>query len=206
MNKILTLLAAGLICLTTAPAFCDETNVFARMGMATNEFAVLADSQTSLNDQVLAESLEIKHWNFQLQISNNWACYSMDFLWVENGTAHELGHGEIPVNDLDPLTGKQVRGLLQDKIVLLISPVDLSTEDPWRNSAKLRVFTTTGRSFGSRFIENPFKKNREGWATYSAPALVKKSPYKVEFKLITAGTNDEFRIAFNPGLHSTLNK
>lgn len=173
--------------------------------MATNEFAVLADSQSSLNDNVLMESLENKRWNFQLQITNNWACYSLDFLWVQNGAVHELGHGEISLNDIDPLTGMQVRGLLQDKIALLISPVDLSAEDPWRNSAKLRVFTTTGRSFGSRFIENPFRKNSESWVTWSVPSLVKKSPDKYEFKLMEAGTNGEFRIAFNPGLHATFN-
>jgi len=195
----------ALFCLAASSAFCDETNLFVRMRSPTNEFAVLADYQSSLNDEALAESLQIKHWNFQLQISNNWACYSMDFFWMENGTVHELGHEEIPITDIDPQTGKQTPGMFQDKILLMVSPVDLSTEDSWRSSAKLRVFVKTSHSSdGPLFIENPFKKNKEMWFTYGDPSLVAKSPSKIEFKLMTAGTN-EFRISFNPGLHTTLN-
>ena len=199
-----TILITGLICSIVANAFCDDTNIFARMGAPTNEFAVLSDYQSSLDDEALAESLQIKHWNFQLQISNNWASYSMDFLWRENGTIHELGHGETSISDIDPQTGRQTPGMFRDKILLMISPVDSTTEDSWRNSAKLRVFVKNSRSYGSFFIENPFKKNKETWATYGDASLIAKSPSKIEFNLMTAGTNAEFRVAFNPGVHVTF--
>ncbi len=202
MNKI-TLLS-GFIGFLASPAFCDQTNFVGGMETPANEFSVRADYTNSLNDEALAESLGIKHWNFQLQITNNWACYSMDFLWTENGTVRDLGHGEIPISNIDPQTGKAVPGMFQDNILLLISPVDTSTEDPWRNSTKLRVFTKNSHGSGSLLIENPFKKNKQMLATFGEPALVAKSSSKIEFKLMTADTN-EFRISFNLGLHTTFN-
>ena len=211
MNKLLFLLAAFFSVLAIS-ASGDETNLFVRMKTPTNEFAVVAEPVVqSVNNEDLAESLGIKHWNFQLQIPDNWAGYSVDFRWFENGTSRDLGHCEWPLSRIDSETGNKIPGPYQERILLFIAPVDISTDDPWRNSARLRVFLRDyGQVSGSMLIENPFKKSKTGFATYGIAGAVRENQsnlsqsFEKGFKLISSGQNEtnELRVFFNPGVHS----
>jgi len=211
MNKLLFLLAVFVSVLAIS-ATGDETNLFVRMKTPTNEFAVVAEPvvQSVLSDD-LAESLGIKHWNFQLQIPDNWACYSVDFRWFENGTSRDLSHCEWPLSRIDSETGNKIPGPYQKRFLLLIAPVDISTDDPWRNSARLRVFIKdSGPVSGSMLIENPFRKSRSGLVTYGVAASVRENQSDISqsfekgFKLISSDQNatNELRVFFNPGVHS----
>lgn len=200
--------------LLTISAFCDETNIFARMGTPTNELAAIGEPVVqSLNSEDLAESLGIKHWNFLVQIPDNWVGFTMSFNWIENGTKRELGHSSFPIDRFDHETGKHISGPYQDRVLLVVSPADSSTEDPWRNSAKLRVFIKDYEQgvSGFDFIENPFRKKNLVFVTYGSPSMVRDKQKKLgtsealatEFKLLASGTN-EFRVSFQLGYQMTI--
>ena len=176
MNKKLILLAAGLICLATAPAFCDETNLLVRMGAEPTELVAVADLfNQSVDIGDLTEALGIKHWDFIVQAPKT-APLHISFHWVGKGGDQALGKTDLAVERGDPQTGREMPPPYRDRILFLIFPVDNSTSDPWTSSAKLRIFIRDydKGATSALVIANPFKNFKGSYATYSAPMAYHK--------------------------------
>src|SRR5208282_4756481 len=181
MNKEFALLIMGLFCLAVTPAFCDETNLLARWGAPTNALVAAADPVVqSVDIETLVESLGIERWDFLVQVpyAGN---LPISFHWIDNGKDRELGHTWLVNTRMNFQTGEIIPPPYpppyQFRILLVISPVVASTEDPWRDSAKLRVFIKEYEMRESGFvltdsgfvlIENPFKNKNEGYVIYNA--------------------------------------
>jgi hypothetical protein len=212
MNKKFPCLMATLFCLAAISAFGDETNLLARWGVPTNALVAAADPiNQSVNSEDLADALGIRHWDFLVQVPYD-GMLPVSFHWVENGKDRELGHTSLVIDRLDQQTGKFIPPPHQDRILFVVCPVENSTEDPWQDSAKLRIFVKDYDRGDSGFllIENPFKNKNEGYSIDSAPMAVhdhKIPPGSVEnalgteFDLMTTASNklatqSAFRISF----------
>ena len=212
MNKKLLPLTAALFCLAAVFVPGDETNLLARWGVPTNALVAAADPVVqSVNCEDLADALGIRHWDFLVQVPYA-GTLPISFHWIENGKDRELGHTSLVIDRMDHQTGKFIPPPYQDRILFVICPVDNSTEDPWRDSAKLHVFVKDydmGES-GFVLVENPFKSKNEGCSISSAPMAVhdnKIPPGSVEnalgteFDLMATASNklatqSSFRISF----------
>ena len=176
MNKKLTLLAAGLICLATAPAYGDETNLLVRLGAAPSELVAVADLYNqSVDIGDLTEALGIKHWDFIVQAPKT-APLKISFHWTGKGGDQVLGKAEMAVERGDPLTGNAVPPPYRDRILFLIYPVDNSTIDPWTSSAKLRIFIRDydKGATSALVIANPFKNFKGSYTTFGGPLAYHK--------------------------------
>ena len=213
MNKKITLLAAGLICLATAPAFCDETNLLVRMGAEPTELVAVADLfNQSIDIGDLTEALGIKHWDFIVQAPKT-APLHISFHWVGKGGDQALGKTDLAVERGDPQTGREMPPPYRDRILFLIYPVDNSTSDPWTSSAKLRIFIKDYDKGATTalVIANPFKNFKGSYGTFVAPMVFHKEsvdPGSVrqamgtQFDLMTANDSqgkvaNSFRISLN---------
>jgi len=195
MNTKLALLTVSLFCLAVAPAFCDETNLLARWGAPTNELVAAADPiHQTVDSEDLAEALGIRHWDFLVQPKAS--SLFISFHWIEDGKDRLLGQTGLVVDRIDPYTGRFVPPPYQDRILFVIFPVDTSADDPWSNSAKLRIFIKDYDRHDSTvlLIENPFKNNKRGYSIPSAPMAVHNDNEKIEPGSVKRAMGTEFDV------------
>lgn len=197
-----------LFCLATTSAFCDETNLVHRFrGMPTNEVVAFDDFQKSVDSEDLAEALGIMHWYFQVQVPDGTSALTANLHLIETNSDEVLGKLVLNTEPRDD-NGNRILGIKQFRVLVIVQPLDASTEHPLFESAKLRVFAKeylTGSS-SIQIIKNPFSKNSKGGADiYNTSRLVRdlKIPsgvwdgYGTGFDLISlVADNRILRISF----------
>ena len=203
MNIRFALLTVGLFCLAMTPAFCDETNFLHRpQDMPTNELAVFDDFHQSVDGEDLAEALGIMHWNFQVQVPDGTDMLSVNLHLVETNSDSVLGKLNLSTRKMDALTGKDIPGVKQFRVLVVISPLDTSVNDPLFESVKLRVFEKNFLTHSSSriIIENPFyKKSKDGFITTHGLLLSRdhKVPWDTRFDLMSSANDKRIlRISF----------
>ena len=176
-------------------AYADNAQPPRPAGMPTNELVAFADFKGTpvVDSATLAEALELRYWNFQVQVPDGTQRLRVDLHLVDKDADRVLGKLNLDATEWDGTAGKHIPGSKQFRVFIMISPVDMSPEDPLRQSGKLRVFakgSPKDSSHASILIENPFKNDDGGIITDTSPELVRD-------RKVPSGSWDGFGTRFN---------
>jgi len=138
--------------------------------MPENQLIVRSSAPRAVDSEDLAEALGIHQWNFEVRVPEGTSHLRVAMHLIQNGTDRNLGSITLSAEKRDD-AGKVVQGAEQFRVLVMVSPVDLSTGNPLLQSAKLRVFAKEFQSgsASAAIIDNPFKKQPNGVTIYKSP-------------------------------------
>ena len=160
-----------LLFLSGMPGNAGEPQLQRPSAMPENQLIVRSSAPRAVDSEDLAEALGIHQWNFQVQVPEGTSFVRVAMHLIQNGTDRDLGSITMSAEKWDTDAGKVIQGAKQFRVLVMVSPVDLSTGNPLLQSAKLRVFAKEFQSgsASAAIIDNPFKKQPNGVTIYKSP-------------------------------------
>jgi hypothetical protein len=185
-----------------------ETNRF--VGVSTNQVVAFYDHEIPFECQELAQSLNIHHWNFQVQVPDGTIDLKVRILKFDGKTNNELAHMTLNALKRDRDTASVIRGVKQFRVLLTLMPAEIAAKNPWFESRKLRFYAKEFQSGTSTHgvVDNPFVASKNGLIIHHSATAVRDLPplpgiwdgYASRFRLEEAGTNCSLQIQFEQGM------